>query len=884
MKIKFKDTSNRAGQNRTKAMSSIPLSPIPSFHSASHPFINSNSINHSEFQSDLYIKKRPLKPNSQNLSFEGLSVSANKFLYKQANQIAYNIEEVLKVTDKNLGQSHRELFDDLKKSKFAKKMVSFDNNGGVVFNKKTVIHLLYDGIVYPIKILPADILNGIVGALRKIKPLSKWADGVYESPMFKNIRQRSKIDSKVNALRGIFETVDSLTSQYEKSTKKVFESAIKENKFNKRTSDSILMLLEDRKFDEALATADFYGAYPKVTKELVELRENFSSSLLQRSVKTVDSTKGQYDTKHERSLNRVVSGAIPAIFLANDAYNLSSMCENNSKAAEKEKKTRFKQELSRVGLQAYITLVTLGAMQKFINNSKFAIMLSTGLTVLTTEIFSRLSNGKQITRLTPEKAQTLNAKGQGQNEGQKEATVNLKDTQTDYQPIFFRAGDRRKVFASFSGTKAPSFKGFAVPNATKTKTTNKTQEPLLSFNSLLKASAVSIAIGFSLKGLKNIKALDKATGKFKKPVAELLEKISKPFTNMYKKITVEQDHKIPRKQFDQIVDKLEENGFPEIANKYRKIVEENKEALIKKEFVNWLGEYPERLTDRPSKTARDIYNIGLWGTSRKAQGIIKEHTDFVHLGSKNKKIKPFVDFIKAPFGFMLDTVALPYRLVDKAMGMFSKKIPKVPKTMNELNMEAVSKSIESLGKEVLSKNFQPKSFKEYMDLNIQKSFNVDNISNVSNSELANLAKTAATAGTISFLMTDNYNMVMMKSNGKDKEGAELKAKERVVQEGSRFFYQTLLIDLFNKTFSTQYNKSLLGMSVVTAACTGIGEYLTRVSVGVPIGKHSRDEIIEIEKNKEGATGFLKGYYNFMSRLTGKKSLAEQKQAKQAAKG
>ena len=146
------------------------------------------------------------------------------------------------------------------------------------------------------------------------------------------------------------------------------------------------------------------------------------------------------------------------------------------------------------------------------------------------------------------------------------------------------------------------------------------------------------------------------------------------------------------------------------------------------------------------------------------------------------------------------------------------------------------------------------------------------MSNVSNSELSNLAKTAALAATIWFLMTDNYNMVMLKSNGNDVEGAQTKFKERFVQEGSRLFYQTLLIDLFNSTFRSQYNGSLFGMSWITLTNTTLGEWLTRASVGVPIGTHSRDELIELENKQNSATGLKKAYFDFMKRLTGKRPI------------
>ena len=146
------------------------------------------------------------------------------------------------------------------------------------------------------------------------------------------------------------------------------------------------------------------------------------------------------------------------------------------------------------------------------------------------------------------------------------------------------------------------------------------------------------------------------------------------------------------------------------------------------------------------------------------------------------------------------------------------------------------------------------------------------MSSVSNAELSNLAKTAASIATIWFLMTDNYNMVMLKSNGNDKQGAETKFKERFVQEGSRLFYQTLLIDLFNSTFVKQYHSSLMGMSMVTLIDTTLGEMLTRSSVGTPIKPHTRDELIDIETKQNNSTGFKKKYYNFMQRLTGKRSI------------
>ena len=212
--------------------------------------------------------------------------------------------------------------------------------------------------------------------------------------------------------------------------------------------------------------------------------------------------------------------------------------------------------------------------------------------------------------------------------------------------------------------------------------------------------------------------------------------------------------------------------------------------------------------------------------------------------------------------------------VEMVVKLFSKSAPKAAaKKPDELS--ALAKSVDNI-KDMADKyaegKITKKQFHDYVTDNTLKAFNVDTMSNVSNSELSNIAKTAALAATIWFLMTDNYNMVMLKSNGNDVEGAKTKFKERFVQEGSRLFYQTLLIDLFNTTLSKQYHKSLFGMSWITLTNTTIGEWLTRKSVGVPVGTHSRDQLLALEEKQEKATGFTRKYYDFMKRLTGKRSI------------
>lgn len=662
--------------------------------------------------------ERPLNHNSQNLSFKGLSISKaiNKIMYAQDKEVTYSANVLFDKTKNHLGEMVKKHYDHVKSSEMAKKLVKFDGDK-ITFRKKTIPHLIWDGLIYPFKILPFDILNGMVELIGKIKPFKKWAQRVLEKPFFRNIRQRSKIESEVSSLKGLCET----------ATK-----------------------LKDKPDAE------------------------ISSKFFQQSVKMFDPRTGNYDTKHERALCRMVSGLPPAIMLATDAYNLSRMMDDDPAAAKKEKKARFRQEMSRLVMNAYLMLVTFGALNKFINQSAAGSMLMTGATTLLTETYSRLRNGKHIKRLTPEEARAENEKNNA--------------PEKDIKPLTFKS----------------DMKPASQPK--------EQQKPLLSFSTIMKASAGVIAAGFAVKGAK----------KYIPGVEDALKTITEPFNKKYKSLTQIADFRISGDKFDEIVRVLRENDFGKLADKYEQVA----------------------------------------ATARNADGSIS-------LGVKDKKVKPLIDFVIAPFKFVWNTITLPYKLVDKGVkAAINKKDPKAPVK----DIEALAKSIEKIGREATKKGYSKEKFQTFVKDNIMKAFNTDTMSSVPNHELANLAKTAATAATMWFLMTDNYNMVMLKSNGNDKEGAETKFKERFVQECSRLFYSTLLIDLFNNTFQKQYNASLLGMSWITLTDTTISEILTRKSVGMTITPHTRDELMAIEEKQNNATGALKGYYNFMQRLTGKRSI------------
>ena len=706
-------------------------------------------LSHAMSSTENFNKERPLKTNSENLSFKGLS-----FWYKPAK--TYSMEKYFELVKKyRISDMGEEFMESIRNSKFAHGMVKFskDKVTGkelITIREKGIAQRIWNDLTYPLR-LPGELLNGTVSLMRKIKPIQNFANNLYNKKFFKDIRQQAKTDAKVNALRGIFE----------------FDNIKK---------------LESKGLQEQ------------------------SSIIFQQGMKSFDPNLGNYDTKHERALTRIVSGMPPAIFLANDAYNLSRLMDDDPAAAKDEQKSRFKQEVSRVGWNAYLQLITFGALSKYVNNSTWGVMLITAITTVLTEGVSRITNGKHIKRLTPEEARAENERNHAP-----EAEI--------------------KPDASFK----------AEP---KSEEKEKVQKPLLSFDILMKASGLIIAAGYGIKFIRGKFGDHSAVKKLFKPIDDTMDFIIGKKSAAYDKLTKIENYQYPKEKFDKIVQVLRENGFNDIADEYE---------LFSKPAISADGNY-------------------------------------INLGPKDKNYAPLIKFVKAPIKFAMDAVTLPYRMTELAVNGIKKAIsgnkavkPVKTETPEELtqrlikgNIAALQKSVENIGPKALRDDFDPVKFKEFVKDNRLKAFNADSMSHLSNAELSNLAKAAGTAATLWFLMTDNYNMVMLKSNGNNVEGAETKFKERAVQETSRLFYQALLIDLFNSTFSKQYHKSLLGASWVTLTNTTISEWLNRKSVGIPVGKHTRDELIAEEKAQNEATGFVKDYYTFMRRLTGKRPIESYK--------
>src|SRR5574344_573743 len=337
-------------------------------------FIYKSRINHKpkdyvtqNNQSNTNLNITPLKRESNEISFKGVSSIkmswVKKLFYSQTK--AMPLDTSIETLKKYIGKNTRSLLSSIMKdhsSNFSQRVVITTENGkrNISFVEKRPTLLIWEGIKYPFTQLPQEIYYGTVKWMAKHKMISpeKFASIEKNSKVYNKIKDTVKFEEKFNALKGQIET------------------------------------------------ANKYADYSDEAKR---------TQLIMDSAKMYDPKSGNYNTVHERALNRIVSGFIPAFFLANDAYNLSSLIDDDKKNAKKEHDLRFNQEIKRVTSNAYLQLITLGALSKYINKSTMTILGTSWLTVLVTEAYSRLSNGKPIPFISSEEAKKINAKNAAKN-------------------------------------------------------------------------------------------------------------------------------------------------------------------------------------------------------------------------------------------------------------------------------------------------------------------------------------------------------------------------------------------------------------------------------------------------------------------------------------
>lgn len=656
-------------------------------------------------------KKTPAIKIKKNPAGSNCFSSPGNVNFKGLTKVSFAIEKF----GEDFGKSAGEHFEKIIKNadKLKKSGLKINNDGIITFTEQPFHERALDILLYPIKDMPVDLANGAINGLKKIPFLknSSWLNDLSVKPFFQNRSNAIENKSNIAAIQHYFE------------------------------------LLEKEKGVEGE-----FKRFAEAHKRLAPLMPN-------------------YNSETERSLNRIVTGLIPAFFLANDAYNLSMYMNNNKDTAEKEKKRRFNQEVARVGITATATFYLMSIFSKQCNKS---IPLTAGITasmVLVSEVMGRLIAGNPVLPVSTEKAKEYAEKR------------NKLKQNGNYKPVPQKNNEEKAETLS-----KPAQKGF------------------LTLSNILKVLGGLIVFGFTVDKVSNIAK-----------VKGHLESFSKKYKKMYTK-----DFVISKEEFSKITQKLENNGFNEMAEQYKIFIGSQKGENIK-------------------------------------------------IGSIKDKPKYFLihQVLTFPARFTWDILMLPYKKVVKPL------ISAIKKGTKEEEPPKPDKIIQD-GIQFLQKiqDAPNPEFKQKFNQALISSFDNLTKSSYQNSDLNVTVKTAASTVTTGFLIADNYNMVMIDSQGKDKDLAKQKAKERAVQRGARLTYEAFILKMVLDMFAGVCSASLLGALGVSSVLRVITEMVERKAVGLPLQESTQDEIKENEIKHLQATGLKGSYFRAMATLTGKKSFAE----------
>ncbi len=290
---------------------------------------------------------------------------------------------------------------------------------------------LLDTLKYPIIDLPRDFLT-FISKKFNIKSLEN-------SDLLQNYSKAQQNKSYQRAMRGLIKNGDNFIAQFAK------EKGI-------NTSELEKFLCKNE------CNPQFKELCDSVVKKFYKL---FDDNLAK--------DKAHYNTPHERTIVRIVSGFTAAIMLGNDFYNKSIMNGVSEDEAIKSASTKRKQEILATVQEALSQYFLLGAFTSFSNNSQLGAPLLNTVFGILFHITSRLSTKRPLKRIdVPEKPQN-----------QSQLTIN-------------------KFINNIEKGNEPTLN-----NDNQEKKENK--KNLLSLKNILLATLASIGIGFAFKGVKSTK-------------------------------------------------------------------------------------------------------------------------------------------------------------------------------------------------------------------------------------------------------------------------------------------------------------------------------------------------------------------------------------------
>ncbi len=268
-------------------------------------------------------------------------------------------------------------FDDLNISrKFVNSTLNglWDNLSNSIKKEKPNLIQNVDGIYYAINDTPFERLASsskslfsmpidIIDSIAKKFPNSS----LNNSEFLKKHRNNIEFEENIHALQGL-----------QKNGAKFAKEYMLENKLDK------LPTRADKKHSKGIQ--DF------VSKKFIrQLNDTMAENV------------GNYDSKKERFVTRLVSGFTAAIFLGKDFFNKAIQKGKTKEEAAKEQRLKQNQEIKENICEAITQFAVFACFSKTINKSPWApAIIGAGIGIVS-RIISRLSSGMRLTRIDASK-------------------------------------------------------------------------------------------------------------------------------------------------------------------------------------------------------------------------------------------------------------------------------------------------------------------------------------------------------------------------------------------------------------------------------------------------------------------------------------------------
>ncbi len=796
----------------------------------------------------------PLNRNlNKNISFKGDATEIfRKTVNKKGNEVSYdNIRKIVKNIDGVLG-SDKFFSNTLVKAGLA----TLDENGGLViddvltFKDATVFSDLFNTIAFPFAEMPIRIVNSVLRKMGRAQIETSHVKKVDKDISYKLCR----------------DVLDKFTS---------------------------------------MSNADKVAEYFKVANVAQEGDPNVLSKIYNLGNCTehfkdyvaydVNKLYKGYKTRDERTLNRMATSTVSALYSANDFYNISMLQKDDKDDAKKAHNSRFKQEMTRMMLSAGMTFLTLGALDRIVKRNIMINAVVIAMSSLVSEVGSRLFSKTPLHPLTPEQAKKIAqqrkmAQGSQANSAQQNSASNASNANNTkdvpFKGVNSKQNDLFLQFASKNGSFAPItslVKSTAkeVNNDAKTKTVNTSpKKKKLGLSQILGlavfASSAFYITSRLLKGQFDAKMARKKLYEqpgVKDSIVDYLSDSSHPLPEKLLKDLDDITAEFKKKQNRYSFEKKFKNKFlkyktsfnvNELAEKVQELkVEKGGEEIISvlKEFEQNIATVISKADEKGAKLSSDIKKID-------GKVILEYKKDLPVLpGFYNgftKVFKTVYQILSAP-GMLVEM------LLDKTIFKESEMaFDAVEMSRKKFTLDDIKKELSALNDLVSKKNWSNLKKLDYIKRNT-RSFETS----AETGELANLSRTMVTAISTYFFVNDYTNKVLIESEGKDVEAAKEERKERLAHKVSNFIINGTLMNVFNSVFRFPLNRNLINATMIAAATETTNEFFVRKSICQPYHKmKSKQDIIDYENEQMDKKGFLGWWSRTFKKLTGKKSLTQ----------